>query len=744
MKLLYPVLLFIVLFSFTATAQTTFQKIYGGSTGNSFCRHVEQTTDGGYILVGSTNSFGAGGNDIYLVKTNFKGDTLWTRTYGGSGDDDGYCVKQTPDSGYILCGSTQSFGRVGAYVIKTNSTGDTLWTRVYGYTASTGYSVSLTSDGGYVIGGVTIWFSGTPDMNLIKLDSSGNFLWNKTCGGQNSDFSGNAVQTSDGGYLMFGTKRYGSGLDRFAVVKTNVAGDTLNKKLFAYLTSATSDCWYGIQTANGGIAMVGNAVQKMVFIKADSNFNNDSLTLLDGANNEGAMSVYETTDNGFLICGFTNSIGMGDSDVYMAKLNPSGYVQWSAVYGGAGPDIGNYAKETIDGGYIIGGTTGSFGTKKMYLVKTDSLGQSGCNQLFDTLTSSIMNNNVGTSNLWYPYHSDSSFTTSTAVHTGAVVGALCLQVGCSANIPTSTNVTCNGGCDGGATVSFSGGSGPYTYQWIPVGGSAPSATGLCAGNYTVNVSDAVGCSSWATVIITQPPAVTASGYTINNVSCNGGNNGMATVNPGGGVGVYSYVWSPAGGTNVTASNLGIGTYTVTVIDANGCTATSTATITEPTLLTAFAVVGTNASCATCTDGSAYVIANGGTPGYTYSWNTSPVQTTFSATGLSPGNYTVCVTDANGCSTCSGVTITYPTSIKELNNSMFSIHPNPARNTFTISWEELNIEDGILNIYDVTGRVVHQQILTSVNQQINNSFSPGIYFIKVTEGEKVYQQKLVVE
>jgi len=129
----FIIALIIPISSFSAI---TFERTYGGASDN-FSGSVQQTTDGGYIIAGGTECFGAGGWDVYLIKTNSSGDTLWTRTYGATMDDDGYSVQQTTDGGYIIAGDTYSFGAGGddVYLIKANSSGDTLWTRTYGGTA---------------------------------------------------------------------------------------------------------------------------------------------------------------------------------------------------------------------------------------------------------------------------------------------------------------------------------------------------------------------------------------------------------------------------------------------------------------------------------------------------------------------------------------------------------------------------------------------------------------------------------
>ncbi len=227
----------------------------------------------------------------------------------------------------------------------------------------------------------------------------------------------------------------------------------------------------------------------------------------------------------------------------------------------------------------------------------------------------------------------------------------------TANITASDNVSCNGVCDGSATVTPGGGTPSYTYLWCD-GQTNSTATGLCAGICGVTVTDANFCTATTSVTITEPPLLTASITASNDVLCNGDCNGDATVagSGGTGVGTYTYLWDDASSqTTTTANNLCSGTSNVTVTDANGCTATSPVTITEPPLLSANASVVEDANCGNA-DGSATVTASGGTGTYTYQWNDATNQTTQTAVNLLPQTYTVTVTDANGCTVTDNVTV----------------------------------------------------------------------------------------
>jgi gliding motility-associated-like protein len=221
------------------------------------------------------------------------------------------------------------------------------------------------------------------------------------------------------------------------------------------------------------------------------------------------------------------------------------------------------------------------------------------------------------------------------------------------------NVSCNGGSNGSATVTASGGSGPYTYSWSPSGGTNATATGLAAGTYIVTVTDANNCTTTQQVIITQPQVLAAS-TSGTGASCNNGTNGTATATPSGGTGPYTYSWSPSGGTNATATGLGAGTYVVSVTDANGCTTTQSYVVTQPTPVTA-ATSGTPTSCNNGNNGTATATPSGGTGPYTYSWSPSG-GTNATANNLTAGTYTVTVTDANGCTGQQQYIVTQPSAV----------------------------------------------------------------------------------
>lgn len=221
--------------------------------------------------------------------------------------------------------------------------------------------------------------------------------------------------------------------------------------------------------------------------------------------------------------------------------------------------------------------------------------------------------------------------------------------------PTQTNTKCFGSSDGSCTATPSGGNAPYNYLWN-TSQTSPSISNIAAGNYSVLVTDANGCTQTAAYVITQPAALSATTSLINNASCFGTSDGSAIANPSGGTGPYNYSWNslPAQNTQ-TAIGLPAGTYAVVVTDANGCTAPASATITEPTAIN----LSSTTAMASCgqSDGSATISATGGTGPYSYLWlGVNPAQTTQTLINVPGGTYNAVVTDANGCNSTLAVTV----------------------------------------------------------------------------------------
>ncbi|MES2762938.1 MAG: PKD domain-containing protein [Bacteroidota bacterium] len=262
-----------------------------------------------------------------------------------------------------------------------------------------------------------------------------------------------------------------------------------------------------------------------------------------------------------------------------------------------------------------------------------------------------------------------------------------------------TNETCNYLNNGSATVTATGGTGPYTYSWQPGGQTTISIANLASGNYSVTATDSKGCQSSAVATISQPTPLTVSFINQMNVSCFGGSNASIGASPSGGTPNYTYSWTPGGVTTSTISNIPIGTYTVKVTDVNSCLITNTVTITQSADIVISNTVS-NAGCNGTSSGSITVSASGGNGPFTYGWLPGG-QTTASVTGLAAGNYTVNVTDINGCPKTATYTITQPTllniALTQTNVSCFG-GSNGVANAFvtggtspyTYTWSPTNL------------------------------------------------------
>jgi hypothetical protein len=312
-----------------ATGDTLWARTYGTALDERDAV-VEPTADGGYILAGAALNGTEG--DIWLVKTDANGDTQWTRKYTGGNDQMGYVAVQTWDGGYVISGCTHAFGAGSedVYVIRTNSTGDTLWTRTYGGTDyEMGYA-QPTPDHGYIICGATASSgSGSTDICIIKADSAGSTTWMKTYGGTDRDEGSQLRLTSDGGYIVAAyTWNRGAGQSDGWLLKLNAVGDTLWTRTYG---GADFDEFYCLDTtADGGYILSGQthsfgAGNEDVWL-VKTNGSGDTLwtRVFGGSNTDMAMGVAQTLDGGYGIVGFTNSFGAGDFDVYVIKTDANG------------------------------------------------------------------------------------------------------------------------------------------------------------------------------------------------------------------------------------------------------------------------------------------------------------------------------------------------------------------------------------------------------------------------------------
>ena len=368
-----------------ASGNQVWQKTYGG-TNAEYGRSVVQTNDSGFVVAGYTFSFGVGGGDLYLVKTDAtSGIQLWQKTYGGTSYDYGRSVVQTSDGGFIIAGYTNSFGagNEDVYLVKTDTSGNQIWQKTYGGTNyDYGYAVVQTSDGGFIIAGETSSFgAGGSDVYLVKTDASGNLVWQKTYGGTNYDSGRSVVQTSDGGFVISGrTSSFGAGDNEVYLVRTDAGGNLVWQKTYGG-TNADYD-WSVVQTSDGGFAVTGFTLSfgaggfDVYLVRTDANGNLVWQKTYGGTNYDSGHDVVQTSDGGFIIAGETGSFGAGARDVYLVKTDAGGNLVWQKTYGGTNYDYGYAVVQTSDGGFIIAGETVSFGAEgsAVYLVKTDAGG----------------------------------------------------------------------------------------------------------------------------------------------------------------------------------------------------------------------------------------------------------------------------------------------------------------------------------------------------------------------------------
>ncbi|MCB0844847.1 MAG: T9SS type A sorting domain-containing protein [Bacteroidetes bacterium] len=311
--------------------------------------------------------------------------------------------------------------------------------------------------------------------------------------------------------------------------------------------------------------------------------------------------------------------------------------------------------------------------------------------------------------------------------------------------PNITEASCAGN-DGGVSLNIQGGSAPYNYAWSS-GETTQIIMSKAAGDYTVTVTDASGCSFELPVRIPQKPQPNVV-VSVDGATCNGDNDASITTYVAGGATPYTYNWSN-GATTKDISNVAPGAYTLSVTDADGCSISQFVNVSEPGVLGASATMdspdnGTN-------NGQATVEVTGGTHPYTYAWNTNPVQTTATAKDLIAGTYDVDITDYNGCTTTAQVTVDSNVGIEDLLKAginSLNVYPNPSKGAFTVDVKLARMDDVAISIYDVNGRIAHRFTKSKVSmfaEQVNlQNVAAGIYTLKIQTSQGTGYHRIVLD
>jgi uncharacterized delta-60 repeat protein len=344
-------------------------RTYGGS---DFDRafFIQQTSDGGYVAAGYTASGGAGISDFWVLKVSLAGVIEWQYTYGGNGDDMAYAVQETSDEGYIIAGYTYSFGAGESdyWILKLTSEGDIEWQFTYGGIGDdTAYSIQETSDGGYIVVGYMHFFGiQTSDIWILKLTSEGDIEWQHIYGGTGDDKAYSVQQTSEGGYIVAGSIQYLGALDDdFWILKLTSAGFFEWQRIYggygddvAYSIQETSDEGYIVA---GDTNSFGFKESEFWILKLAFNGDIEWERIYGGSDNDYLNCIQETSDGGYIAAGYTDSFGAGGSDSLVLKLSSAGNIEWQRAYGGSEEDVAQFFQETSDGGYIAAGYTDSSG-----------------------------------------------------------------------------------------------------------------------------------------------------------------------------------------------------------------------------------------------------------------------------------------------------------------------------------------------------------------------------------------------
>ncbi|OGF58631.1 MAG: hypothetical protein A2Y62_02570 [Candidatus Fischerbacteria bacterium RBG_13_37_8] len=366
-----------------AFAQLTWAHTYGGNN-IEIATAILQTNDSGYIAAGYTNSFSAGSYDVWIFKLDASGAIVWQKTFGGSDADYAYSIQQTNDNCYIIAATTLSFGvsKLSTWVLKIDSAGNIIWQKIYsGSIIFAAKSIQQTSDDGYILAGYAEYQMYVSDIWILKLDSSGNIIWQNIYGTQYEDYGYNIKQTSDGGFIVAGTSHNLTWL-----LKLDNTGNVSWQRRFSF--SPLNSLSEIIETNDGGYIATG-------FYNGTYSKNDDiwivKLTcvgmiewekIFGGTGSDYGTSILQTINGEYIVAGSASSFGAGGYDICIMKIDQSGSIIWQKTYGWSSFENAYSIQETNDSGFVIAGRTGT----ESVIIKIDSNGEmdTSCTFINDT------------------------------------------------------------------------------------------------------------------------------------------------------------------------------------------------------------------------------------------------------------------------------------------------------------------------------------------------------------------------
>jgi hypothetical protein len=399
MKKVILFLTFIFSCGFIEGQITFFKTITGIDESSSY---IEQTTDGGYVIVGMSLSLTD--RNGYVIKTNALGDTIWTKIYETqtrlkSG-------MQTSDGGYVLIGTKLNIptSNNDIYVLKIDAAGMIQWQKII--SQGSGTSIKQTSDGGYILTGAgSLTGTGNGDIYVVKLDALGNLQWNKVIGGPDSEYGSSIQETNDGGYIITGETIDSISSEAYLLKLNNIGNFQWAKTFGGSLYNESSEI---IQTTDNGFIISGSRTNvsgtssDFSIIKTDSLGNMSWAKVYNGASG-GPSSIKKTNDGNYIISSAKNAYGQ--IKMLFTLIDSSGTELWSRFMSPYYPtsmghySTGTYAQQTTDGGYVFTGYATTVALQGfIYFIKADSLGKSGC----DSTTTLVVNSFTPITNIVSP------------------------------------------------------------------------------------------------------------------------------------------------------------------------------------------------------------------------------------------------------------------------------------------------------------------------------------------------------